>query len=346
VSRPRVLVVTTLRDEGAHLLEWVAHTRAAGADDILAFSNDCTDGTDALLDVLADRGILTHLRNGVPEGRTPQWVALKRAADHPLMQRADWVAVLDCDEFINLRPPLSGFHDLIAAVPGADAIVLPWRLFGHAGHVARPAGLSVESYTRAIPPDALYPALARFFKTLYRRAAMAAPGVHRPRQRGGAVPVWVDGSGRNLPAEFAGNPSRIMLWGAPLATDLAQLNHYSVRSVQDFLLKRRRGLPNHTDKAIDLTYWVERNFNAVEDVSILAMVPATRAELTRLRALPDVAAAEAACSGRTQAMLAQALDDPEIVQLMGRLILASGSTAPDAAQARALVAAFQRAKGG
>jgi len=332
-----------MRDEGAHLLEWVAHTRAAGADDILAFSNDCTDGTDTLLDALAAMAALTHVRNAVPEGRTPQWSALKQAADHPLAQSADWIAVLDCDEFLNLRAPLRGLLDLIAAVPGADAILLPWRLFGHAGHVLRPRGLSIDTYTRAIPADALYPALSRFFKTLYRRDAMQKPGVHRPRQRGGSVPVWVDGSGRRLPGDFAGNDDRIMLWGAPLATDLVQLNHYSVRSVQDFLLKRLRGLPNHTEKDIDLTYWVERNFNTDIETTIANMSLSTRAELARLMGDDGVSAAQNASLAHIEFTLAQAMTDPETVKLMGRLILASGSTPPPEPLARHLVALYQRA---
>jgi len=343
VSRPRILVVTTLRDEGPHLLEWVAHTRAAGADDILAFSNDCTDGTDTLLDALHDAGALCHVRNEVPEGCTPQWSALKQAADHPLTRSADWIAVLDCDEFINLRAPLATLHDLIAAVPGADAIVLPWRLFGHAGHLARPAGLTLDTFTRAIPPDALYPALSRFFKTLYRREAMQKPGVHRPRQRPGAAPVWVDGSGRRLDSGFAGRADRIMLWGAPLATGLVQLNHYSVRSVDDFLLKRRRGLPNHTDKSIDLTYWVERNFNTVADTTISAMAPRTHAEHGALLAQPAIAEAQDLCLRATKTALDDALGDPDTVQLMGRLMLAAGSTPLPPAQERAVVDQFRRA---
>ncbi|WP_108482419.1 glycosyltransferase family 2 protein [Oceaniglobus ichthyenteri] len=338
---PSVLIITTMRNEGPHLVEWVAHCRAAGADDILVFSNDCTDGTDDLLDALDRAGALTHIRNVIPEGRTPQWAALKQAADHPLTQSADWIAVLDCDEFINLRPPLTTFGDLIHAVD-ADAIVLPWRLFGNAGHLTRPNGMTLDAYTQAIPADALYPALARFFKTLYRRETMQKPGVHRPRQKKATAPRWVDGSGNRLDNRFAKNDGRIMLWGAPLATDLVQLNHYSVRSVQDFLLKSARGLPNHTDKAVDLTYWVERNFNTVADTSIAVMAPATRAEYARLMTDPTVAAAQSQSNARTAAALEHALRDPDTVNLMGRLILAN-SIPPREPLARALVAHYQQA---
>jgi len=339
----RVLGVSCLRDEGANLLHWLAHHRAAGITDWLLFTNDCADGTDTLLDLLQGAGIVTHLRSAVPEGKTPQWSALRQAGSHPAMGAADWVAVIDCDEYLNLRAPLDTVQDLIAACD-ADAIVLPWRLFGHAGHAMRPPVPPTQAFTRAIPEDALYPALARFFKTLFRRKAFRAPGVHRPKPAKDRVAAWVDGSGTPLPGDFA-QGGRIMLWGAPLATDRVQLNHYSVRSAEEFVAKAARGLPNHTDKPVDLTYWVERNFNTVPDDSIARMAPATAAELDRLRALPGVARAEAASLDWHRATFRRALQDPATVKLYGRLLLATTSTPPDPETARTLIRLFQQGGG-
>ena len=48
----RILAVLTVRNEAAFLLEWLAHHRAVGVTDFLVFSNDCQDGTDAMLDRL------------------------------------------------------------------------------------------------------------------------------------------------------------------------------------------------------------------------------------------------------------------------------------------------------
>ena len=131
-----------------------------------------------------------------------------------------------------------------------------------------------------------------------------------------------------------------------MAHGLVQLNHYSVRSVHDFLLKRARGLPNHTEKAVDLTYWVERNFNTVHDPSIQTMAAATRAEHARLMAVPAVAAAQAHSDALRGRALSNALRDPETVKLLGRLILASGSAVIDPAQERALVDLYRKALSG
>ena len=49
----RSLAILTVKNEAAFLLEWLAHHRAVGFTDFLVFSNDCDDGTDAMLERLA-----------------------------------------------------------------------------------------------------------------------------------------------------------------------------------------------------------------------------------------------------------------------------------------------------
>ena len=345
MTAPDILIITTVRDEAPHLLEWVAHYRALGAR-ILAFSNDCGDGSDGMLALLDKAGILTHVANPVPAGRTPQWSALKLAADHPAAARADWIAVLDTDEFVSLGNGIDSLAGLIDAAGTADAIAMPWRLFGHAGHARRPAAMTLRAYTHAIRAEARYPALGGFFKTLYRRAGpFQKPGVHRPRQKPGTAARWRDGSGNALPDAVAANADQILLWNPPPGRALVELNHYSVRSAEDFLMKTRRGLPNRHKKRIDLTYWVERNFNEVAAPRILAMADATEAELARLRALPGLAGAEAEGLAWHGAAFERALDTPEGIKLYGRLLLAAGSTSPGVDLALDLVRRFGQAAG-
>ncbi|MEL7213574.1 MAG: glycosyltransferase family 2 protein [Pseudomonadota bacterium] len=319
----RVLILTSMRNEAPHLLEWIAHHRGMGAD-FLIFSNDCEDGTDTLLDALDAAGIIRHMRT--PEGeKPPQWRALKAAEG---LVDADWVLHLDCDEFINLRAPLQSFEDLIGALPeGTDAMALRWRLFGHADRIVTGEGLTVERFTEAAPEDCALP-LSWFFKTLYRRDAFQKAGVHRPKQKKGSAPSWVNGSGEGLPADFAGDDGRINLYGTKHGSALVQLNHYSIRSTQEFMIKRYRGLPNRTGREIGLAYWAERNFNTVHDESILWRLEQTQAALADLRAIGDVARIEEQGRAWHEARFAAAMTDPGEVQLYWHLQLAGNSTPP------------------
>lgn len=349
---PRITVVTCIRDEAPYLCEWVAHLRAVGVTGILAYSNDCADGSEALLDALAPAGV-AHVPQGALRGRdgpAPQWRALGAAWDHPLVARAEWVAHLDCDEWPAFAPGTRGLAQLLDdADPAASAIALPWRLFGCDGRLAPGQGATPERFTRAAPPGLAFPALASFFKTIFRRAGpFAGFGVHRPRRApaDAGTPVFLDDALRPDPALT--DSDRIVLWrdGRPPPGRRVQLNHYSVRSVHEFLLKRARGLPNRTAKALDLAYWVERNFNTVGCEWIAAQLPAARAELARLRALPGVAAAEAAGRAWHADRLAEILATPDGAALCGRLVLAADSTPPPAALGRALLAQRNAAAAG
>ena len=102
---PRFLAVLTVKNEGAFLIDWLAHHRAVGFTDILVLSNDCTDGTDAMLDRMQAMGWLTHIRNDGPHPKGPQWSALKLAGKHPLRKVADWLLVLDIDAIPNCAAP-------------------------------------------------------------------------------------------------------------------------------------------------------------------------------------------------------------------------------------------------
>ena len=91
----RAVAILGVKNEAAFLIEWLAHHRAVGFTDVLVYSNDCSDGTDLMLDRLQDMGFLTHMRNPGPHESGPQWAMLKAAENHTATRGADWVLVLD-----------------------------------------------------------------------------------------------------------------------------------------------------------------------------------------------------------------------------------------------------------
>ncbi len=56
MADPTLLTFTVMKNEGPFILEWVAWQRLMGVDHILVFTNDCDDGTDAILDELDRMG--------------------------------------------------------------------------------------------------------------------------------------------------------------------------------------------------------------------------------------------------------------------------------------------------
>jgi hypothetical protein len=332
----RILAVLTVRNEGAFLLEWLAHHGAVGFTDFLVFSNECTDGTDTMLDRLAELGHLTHIRNPAPHPQGPQWGALKTASKHPLLAAADWAMVLDIDEFVNIHVGAHRIPDLLAALPQATAIPLTWRMFGNAGVIPFTDIPIRHSFTRAAPAVLYWPWRASLFKTLFRvDGTYTKLGVHRPRNPGASHldnQHWFDGSGRQLPKQF--HTSGII---SPLGTDnfqLAQLNHYALGSMQSYLVKCDRGRANRDASTFDMGYWVERNFSDVEDRSVLQLDAATQPLIDQMKSDPMLATLhQKAVAWRHARFVALMADEPWRA-LFGRLLLTPPSRALSADQAR------------
>ncbi|APX11712.1 glycosyltransferase family 2 protein [Tateyamaria omphalii] len=265
------LALLTVRNEAAFLLEWLAHHRAVGFDAFVVFSNDCDDGTDTMLDRLADLGWLTHMRNDGPYDKGGiQFTALKAAAKMDQVKAADWILPLDVDEFVNIHVGGGTLADLHAALPDATAITLTWRLFGNNGQVRYVDQPVTETFTMAAPEVLHWPWRASMFKTLYRNdGTYRKPGVHRPRDvQEEKLPQarWFDSHGRPLDDQF--KTRRIFSSYGRQNYGLAQLNHYPLGAMESYVLKADRGRAVHSDDMLGVDYWVERNFSTDEDTSI------------------------------------------------------------------------------
>ncbi|MBD3787546.1 MAG: glycosyltransferase family 2 protein [Sphingomonadales bacterium] len=335
----RALAILTVKNEAAFLLEWLAHHRAVGFTDFLVFSNDCSDGTAEMLDRLAAMGEITHQPNPGPWPQGPQWAALKAADRHPLTARADWVMVLDVDEFVTIHVGDGTLGALIAALPEATAIPLTWRLFGNCGVVEFADHPVTAQFPRAAPAGMTWPWRAAMIKTLFRNdGSYGKLGVHRPRApdpaRMGAQ-RWFDGSGRELPALY--HRQRLF---TPLGQDsyaLAQLNHYALGSMEGYLVKCDRGRANREAATFDMSYWTERNFCTVEDPSIRRYDGPAGAIRARLMADATLARLHERGVAWRRARIAALLMQDEFRQLFGRLMLTPPARPlPPAAAARML----------
>lgn len=317
----RATLLLGVKNEGAFLLEWLAHHRACGFTDVLVYSNDCSDGTDAMLDRLQDMGQLTHIRNDGPHEEGPQWSMLKAADKHPAVRRADWLLFCDIDEFVNIHVGDRTLPALLAALPDATAIPLTWRMFGNAGVIEDTDQPVTETFTRAAPAVIGWPWRAQLFKTLFRNdGSYRKLGVHRPRSPDPArmaAQRWFDGSGRALPASF--HSGRIFSDYTRDNYGLVQLNHYALGSMQGYLVKADRGRANRESSGFDMGYWVERNFSEVEDRSILALN--SRGLRDELHADPVLGPLHRAAVAWRRARFTALMQDEPWRALFGRLLM-------------------------
>ncbi|SDX85381.1 glycosyltransferase family 2 protein [Allgaiera indica] len=315
VNAGRTAIVTTMKDEGPFILEWLAHHRAIRVQDFLIYTNDCTDGTDSMLDLLQRKGLVQHRDNPFRRmpGLKPQHAALAAAEEEAVIRSAGWTICMDVDEFINIKIGDGTLPALFAAMGDANMISLTWRLFGNADVHHYQDRFVTEQFTLCAPELVRKPHQAWGFKTLFRNIGLYKKlGVHRPK---GLKPDlwpqvrWLNGSGRPMPVEMIRNGWRSTV--ASYGYDWVSLNHYAVRSAESFLVKRDRGRVNHTDRDQGLAYWFRMNHNAEDERSIQRMIPAARAEYARLLADPEIAAAHAHSVACHRAKIAELMARPD-----------------------------------
>ncbi|MGR3435175.1 MAG: glycosyltransferase family 2 protein [Shimia sp.] len=316
----RKVVVATVKDEGPYLLEWIAYHRAIGFDGFAICSNDCTDGTNLMLNRLQQMGIVAHYENPQGPNMDPQRSAYRILKAVPEVTGAEWAFVCDADEFLNVRVGDRSVDALIAASGGADAISVNWRLMGSSGHRTMGPGLVTERFTHGSSHERPENGLVWGFKTLFRPAAFDYFGVHRPRwekEKVAALPDdavrWVNGSGEDTGRTFweKGWRSRTETVGYAHA----QVNHDAVKSKEEFLLKRLRGTANSKEKGrIDFDYWRKYDIGTVSDATI--PTEGTRMELARLLSDPDLAALHRASLHLAERTLAAQRAIPEVIEFL------------------------------
>lgn len=305
-----VMAVSMMKDEAPFLLEWFAHHLAVGFTDILVYTNDCTDGTVEILQRLEELGLGHHRHNVIPQGVKPQPSALNHAQNEPLVQDADWVLVFDADEFLSINHPSGTLDGMLddAVAQDANGIVVTWRIFGSNGVVDWSRAPVTEQYTRAAPPDWNK---GWGVKTLFKfDPEYWKLGIHRPSIKNKHLEDgfpdtvrWLNGSGKPMEDYF-----RFHGWRSITRTigyDWAQMNHYAVKSVDSYALRKFRGNVNNKADKYNAGYWSLQDRNEVPDTRILRHAPARAAIMAELLTDPVLRELHETALARVEARLAE-----------------------------------------
>jgi hypothetical protein len=297
IKPARIALAACMRNEGIFVLEWLAHHVALGFAEIVVVTNDCTDGSDALLDALQTLGLLTHIPQHVPAGVPPQDSGMDRVLKHARTRSITHVLHIDSDEFLALHA--GTLDDLMKRTAGADVIAIPWRTFGDSGVVEwTPGDLVTQRNTHAEP--APVPGEAKF-KCLFKVASFARATDHNPLDPLVEDPrvVTPDGDTLSNRSLYQAKSARFRPHNVAANARSAQVYHYAIRSQDCFLMKNARG--DGQGKTGDTKYhlgshWHRKaNRNEVEAQALARNLPVLQSRLADWRRDPAVARAERLC---------------------------------------------------
>lgn len=324
----QITAVSMMKDEGPFVIEWVAHHLAIGFTDLVVYTNDCSDGTDDMLIRLEELGLCHHRRNVIPAGIRPQPSALNYAQDEPVVGQSDWVMVFDADEFLSIKYGDGTLDDLLTAAKsqGATGIVVTWRIFGSGGVVDWSRAPVTEQYLMAAPATwnkgwgvkTLFTFDPDYWKL----------GIHRPKMKTRHIKTefpdqvkWLNGSGREMEDYFKFRGWRSIT--RTIGYDWVQLNHYAVKSVDSYAIRKMRGNVNNKADKYNSDYWSLQDRNEVRDDTMLRYTEVRNRMIAQLLSDPVLNRLHNAAVERAEARLAELKQTDAYRQLVADLAAAS-----------------------
>ncbi len=268
----RVTAVSMMKDEAPFLLEWFAHHLAVGFTDILVYTNDCSDGTDDMLIRLEELGLGYHRRNEIAEGIKPQPSAIKHAQKEPIVRDSDWVILFDADEFLSINYGDGKIDSMLTAAGDATGIIITWRTFGSGGVVEWSRDPVTEQYLYAAPHEWNK---GWGVKTLFKfEEEHWKLGIHRPKMKAKTLKTdypdtvkWLNGSGQPMEDYFKYHGWRSIR--RTVGFQWAQMNHYAIKSIDAYAIRKFRGNVNNKKDKYNADYWSLQDRNEVSDTSVL-----------------------------------------------------------------------------
>lgn len=268
-------------DEFDYLLEWLAWYLQAGFDRFYLADNGSSDGTLQFLEALEQAKIAKvwyeprrekaqlYAYNGMLEKWGPE---------------IDGIAFVDADEFIVHENglPVTPYLQQLMSKPNIGAVGINWRIFGSGGHLKQEQGLVIERFQKCAAESEWRG--NRHIKSVVKPEAVEYMYCHHAELH--PHYDYVDSNGTNLrfcdwhlqPIETA-SPYSLNVNLNPL-----RINHYVIKSLQEFTeKKRRRGSavtgPNH-DKGHEL--FIRCDKNELHYPYAAALAPLIKGRITEL----------------------------------------------------------------
>jgi hypothetical protein len=217
------LAVCAIVKNELDLPEWCAFHKVIGADHIYIYDNNSLVPVHETLAKYIEMGYVTCIDFPGLSRQMPAYNdCLRRFGSD-----SQWIAMIDADEYL-VPKKTDSVPDILDQFEEFGGLQVNWVLFGSNGHEKRPEGLVIENYTKA--------STSAYKENLHTKAIVQ--------------PQFTMGAGGN-PHHFTYTHSYYAVdekcqrvpnaWSTQHSVELLQLNHYTNKSMEDFLMKINKG---------------------------------------------------------------------------------------------------------
>lgn len=240
-------IAAIMKNEKPYLKEWIEYHLMQGVEHFYLCDNDSTDGTKEYLSPYIKKGIITY----IPKPGINQQLRCYEQITKDHKDETYWLAIIDLDEYLvplqksDMRSFLKEFEDV-------SEVSLQWLNYGDSNLFSRKDGLITETFTSHAKN------LNHTVKSIVKPEKVIDFSIfganHYTRVEGQSVNEY------HKPVKF--------MLSYHISADKARVNHYILKSFEEFVYKKNRGHPEGTQ--IDYEYYFFHNDNTLKDDKTLA----------------------------------------------------------------------------
>ena len=233
---PNYLSVCVIaKDEARYFPEWIEYHKMMGVDKFYVYDNESSDGTYEVLKPYIDSGLVEYRFFPGKKRQLPAYIDCVRRHKYD----SKYIAFIDMDEFIVpiKHKTIPEFLESVAGdlrAPELSGVEINWLIYGSGGHEKRIKGLAIEQFRDHSLPDysenRTVKTIAnprKIWTSLWRFGSTHKPVIISGR--------YVDSHGNKI------SGVKTDYWKRPPQHDVIRVNHYAIRSKEEFMDRIKRG---------------------------------------------------------------------------------------------------------
>jgi len=218
----QLAVCLIAKNEGRYLPEWIEWHKSKGASKFYIYDNESDDNTAETLRPYISKGLVEYT---FFPGKKKQLDAYQDCLEKHRFD-ARWIAFIDADEFI-VPLKYKSIPKFLENFEQFSAVEINWLCYGSGGAKKRKPGGVMERFRAHSTPDFH---MNRHVKSIVNpRRVTSFVGAHEAVRLSGKA------------ADTNGNIIRKIFMDRPPLLDKIRINHYAIKSLEEFMEKRARG---------------------------------------------------------------------------------------------------------
>lgn len=247
-TQPKILlaVCAIAKNEGPYFKEWLDWHISQGVEKFYIYDNESTDCTRDVLAPYIESGVVEYIYY---PGYRRQIAAYDDCIDRHRFDTR-WLAFIDLDEFIvPLRD--SSITEFLTGFENSPVVEINWLIYGSGGAEKKSPAPVMERFRHHSLPSHK---LNRHVKSIVNpRRVFTMTGCHEAAR--------IDG----VAADSHGDPITRNFREREPQQDVIRINHYAVRSKEEFIEKQNRGRASGSQRTISMDYFNRYDLNDIAE---------------------------------------------------------------------------------